>query len=167
MHAGEYTLKQVHPEEFVEGQDTVGSLGGMIPQSDVITDIVVGPADVGTGYLFGELSLKYPSKQLLLTTDPKSLILIREPGSGVTEVNPVTRHEQTLELTVDRLDVNRDGFVTPADELFVINQVNYSLSASGSYRPATQADVSGDGRVTALDALLVDQLSESGRAAAC
>jgi protocatechuate 3,4-dioxygenase beta subunit len=158
MRVGQYELRQVHPEEFVDGQDTVGSLGGTIPQSDVIAEIKVGLDDrgfVGAGYLFGELGLEHPSKQLLLTTDPKSLILNREPGSGVTEVNRVTRQEQTLELTVDRLDINRDGFVTPADALFVINHVNYSLSASDSYRSATQADVSGDGRITALDALMV------------
>ncbi len=158
MRAGQYELRQVHPEEFIDGKDTVGTLGTDIPESDVITGIKVGLDDrgfVGTGYLFGELGLKYPSKQLLLTIDPKSLILIREPGRGVTEVNQGTRQEQRLELTVDRLDVNRDGFVTPADALFVINQVNYSLSSGGSYRPPIQADVNGDGRVTALDALLL------------
>jgi hypothetical protein len=79
----------------------------------------------------------------------------REPGTGVTEVNPVSRSDQTTELTVDRLDVNRDGFVTPADPLFVINQLNYSMAAGAAHVPATQADVSGNGRVTALDALLV------------
>jgi hypothetical protein len=157
MRAGRYDLIQIHPEEFVDGQDTPGSLGGTVepPPSDIIADIHVGPGAAGTDYLFGELRLRNPSKRHLLTPVPGSSIVGREPGTGVTEVNPVSRADHTTGLTVDRLDVNRDGFVTPADPLFVINQLNYSMAAGASHVPATQADVSGNGQVAPLDALLV------------
>jgi len=45
-------------------------------------------------------------------------------------------------------DLNHDGFIDTADAAIALE-----LAASGEYDPA--ADVSGDGRITALDALMI------------
>jgi hypothetical protein len=60
--------------------------------------------------------------------------------------------------SLNRLDVNNDGRVSPLDALLVINDLNRNggrvLAGTGIVAPP-YVDVSGDGRVSPLDALLV------------
>ncbi|MGL4594230.1 MAG: SdrD B-like domain-containing protein, partial [Thermoguttaceae bacterium] len=50
-----YQIRETQPTEFLDGKDSVGSLGGKILRSDVLSDIVLNPGDAGTNYNFGEL----------------------------------------------------------------------------------------------------------------
>jgi hypothetical protein len=52
--------------------------------------------------------------------------------------------------TPQKGDLNSDGILTPADAAIALR-----LTASGTHAPA--ADVSGDGSVTSLDALMIAQ----------
>jgi uncharacterized repeat protein (TIGR01451 family) len=87
MLPGTYTLTEVHPAEFLDGTDRAGSLGGQAG-NDVISGIVLGPNQDGTGYLFGERGLMVISKRPFITPNPGPVT--RPPGSGVTEVNPLS-----------------------------------------------------------------------------
>ena len=66
---GNYTLMQVQPVQFVDGQDTVGNLGGDDSVNDKLT---VNLTDNGTDYNFGELGLlpEFVNKRLYLTSTP-------------------------------------------------------------------------------------------------
>ena len=50
-----YKLVETQPANYLDGKDSVGSLGGVIESSDRIADINVKPGDVGVEYNFGEL----------------------------------------------------------------------------------------------------------------
>jgi len=51
-------------------------------------------------------------------------------------------------------DLNRDGVLTPADAAIVL-AITAGGSASCDIATRTAADVSGDGQVTSLDALMI------------
>ena len=59
--------------------------------------------------------------------------------------------------SVNSLDVNNDGFVSPVDALLVINQINSGLAApaAAAVSSSLYMDVNGDKYVTAGDALMV------------
>ncbi len=55
-----YAVKEIHPEDYVHGDDTVGSLGGKTETGEkesFTSEIVVGWDDHGVDYNFGELKL--------------------------------------------------------------------------------------------------------------
>jgi len=56
-----------------------------------------------------------------------------------------------------RCDLNRDGSITPADAAIVLQIAAGGGSASCDATTLDAADVSGDGRVTSLDALMILQ----------
>jgi hypothetical protein len=60
--------------------------------------------------------------------------------------------QQATDITLQPMprtgDLNHDSVITPADAAIALE-----LAASGEYDPA--ADVSGDGRITSLDALMI------------
>jgi uncharacterized repeat protein (TIGR01451 family) len=51
---GTYTLTETQPVIYLDGLDTVGSLGGNKTVKNVISSIVLGTGIEGSGYLFGE-----------------------------------------------------------------------------------------------------------------
>ncbi len=51
---GNYTIVETQPPAFIDGIDTVGSLGGTVPSNDVLT-VVLAPGDAGIEYNFGEV----------------------------------------------------------------------------------------------------------------
>jgi hypothetical protein len=51
---GVYEVTQVQPAGYVDGQETLGSMGGTVGD-DHFSSIVLGPGDIGEGYNFGEL----------------------------------------------------------------------------------------------------------------
>jgi hypothetical protein len=55
LRPGVYTLSETQPGGFLDGIESLGSLGGSIDQ-DRFSQIVVPPGGEGTGYDFGELS---------------------------------------------------------------------------------------------------------------
>ena len=69
LNPGVYTVMQVQPIQFVDGQDTVGNLGG---SNSVNDKLVVNLTDNGVEYNFGELGLRpeYVNKRLYLTSAP-------------------------------------------------------------------------------------------------
>ncbi len=51
---GTYTIAETQPNGYLDGEDTAGSLGGIVGE-DVITAIPIGAGQSGTEYNFGEL----------------------------------------------------------------------------------------------------------------
>ncbi|MCA9150436.1 MAG: hypothetical protein KDA92_14090, partial [Planctomycetales bacterium] len=54
LPAGEYSLYESQPIGYLDGKDTIGSLGGVVG-NDAFTKIVLRTGDLGTDYNFGEL----------------------------------------------------------------------------------------------------------------
>jgi hypothetical protein len=153
MLPGLYDLIEIQPSEFVDGTDREGSLGGQAGD-DIISGILVGPDEDGVEYWFGERGLKIISKRDFLTTSPPDL-LDREPGSGVTSVNPSDAEAPAaVTAQTQRYDVNEDTYITAADALVVVNVLNGLIVSAGESGPVRE-DVNGDGIVTPRDALMV------------
>jgi uncharacterized repeat protein (TIGR01451 family) len=55
LRAGNYALSETPPANRLDGQDTVGSLGGSNATADRLSAIVVGPGVQGSGYNFAAL----------------------------------------------------------------------------------------------------------------
>ncbi|QIB66265.1 SdrD B-like domain-containing protein [Kineobactrum salinum] len=54
---GVYTLTESHPAAWVDGQETVGSVGGTTPTTDVITNIELAAGVDATDYNYGEFQV--------------------------------------------------------------------------------------------------------------
>ncbi len=87
LRPGTYTLTETPPINFIIGQPTLGSLGGVIMSNLIITSIVVPPAAAGVNYDFGELGLTPPfvSKRSLLNP-PQPVILTAVYTTTTTQV---------------------------------------------------------------------------------
>ncbi|MEZ6140649.1 MAG: SdrD B-like domain-containing protein [Zavarzinella sp.] len=57
LRPGTYTITQVQPPFFADGQETVGSLSGLNTTNDVISSITLPIGGAGTGYNFGEVAV--------------------------------------------------------------------------------------------------------------
>ena len=56
LRPGTYTISETQPADLLDGQMSVGDLGGAaVEGSDAIADIVVSSGDAGAGYRFGEI----------------------------------------------------------------------------------------------------------------
>lgn len=66
---GTYTVMQMQPLQFLDGKDTLGNLGGEVPDNDKLT---VELTENGEEYNFGELGLlpEYVNKRLYLNSTP-------------------------------------------------------------------------------------------------
>jgi uncharacterized repeat protein (TIGR01451 family) len=99
LRPGNYAVTETQPNNFTDGRETIGSLGGTSTTNDRIDSIVVRSGDTGTNYNFGELSGGI-SGQVYVDLNNNG---IRDPGeepiAGVTITltgtdsngNPVTR----------------------------------------------------------------------------
>ncbi len=56
LPAGTYTIAEAQPANYADGAESVGSLGGTHAVNDVFDAVVLGVAEVGTNYNFGELA---------------------------------------------------------------------------------------------------------------
>ena len=56
LEAGDYTLMQTHPEAFLDGIDSAGSLGGTVT-NDQISFTLTAANNVASGYNFGEIGI--------------------------------------------------------------------------------------------------------------
>jgi hypothetical protein len=55
-----YQITETQPTSYADGDETVGSLGGILSANDVISDIMLPADGVGIGYNFGELEKTPP-----------------------------------------------------------------------------------------------------------
>jgi PKD repeat protein len=85
------------------------------------------------------------SAEVALAESENVIIIIATDGAELTTTAAVTVHYEPI-----RGDLNHDGILTPADAAIALR-----IAATGTYYPA--ADVSGDDRVTSLDALMILQ----------
>jgi len=72
LRAGKYTVVEVHPSGWIDGQDTPGNLDGVaapVP-GDSISDVMINWGDMGTEYNFGELKPGSIRGQVVISTDP-------------------------------------------------------------------------------------------------
>ncbi|MEX2119934.1 MAG: SdrD B-like domain-containing protein [Pirellulales bacterium] len=74
LRPGTYRINEVHPAVFLDGIDTLGSLGGAMT-NDQFAGIVLAPAAAGVDYCFGERGLQPTliSKEQLLASTPPTL----------------------------------------------------------------------------------------------
>jgi hypothetical protein len=70
------------------------------------------------------------------------------------EVQVSVRLQPEPQASVDPVDVNRDGRISPIDALLVINHLN-DFGNGRSVDPGSPVDVNRDGTVTPIDAMLV------------
>ena len=86
------------------------------------------------------------SANVTLIVGENTITVITTDGAGLTTTAAVTVHYEPL-----KGDLNRDGVLTPADAAIALE------IAVGSRPFKDVADVSGDDRVTSLDALMILQ----------
>ena len=82
--AAGYTITETQPAGYLDGADTVGSLGGTLG-NDAFSGVVVAAADAGTGYDFGEVLAASLTGSVYLDGDNDGA---RDPGE--TGVGGVT-----------------------------------------------------------------------------
>ena len=87
------------------------------------------------------------SANTTLSEGENTITVVATDGEGLTTTAAVTLRYEPI-----RGDLNSDGSLTPADAAIALR-----LAASGARDDA--ADVSGDRRVTALDALMILQVA--------
>ncbi|MDP1562777.1 MAG: SdrD B-like domain-containing protein [Pirellulaceae bacterium] len=68
LRAGEYQIQQIQPNGWVDGKDSVGSLGGLT-SNDLFTKIMVRDGDAGVRYDFGEFKLSSISGYVHVDSD--------------------------------------------------------------------------------------------------
>ncbi len=68
LRAGEYQIQQLQPGGWVDGKDSVGSLGGVLG-NDLFTKIVIRDGDKGVQYNFGEFKLSSISGYVHVDSD--------------------------------------------------------------------------------------------------
>jgi len=84
LRPGTYTVTETQPAGFLDGIDSVGSLGGTLGD-DVISAIPVAPGDTGTGYDFGELTGASVGGAVFVDADNDGVLDAGEAGiAGVT-----------------------------------------------------------------------------------
>ncbi len=167
LQPGAYTIVETQPIAWIDGLDTVGSLGGTHPSNDVLT-VVLASGDAGVEYNFGEVIPAQspppppppatvppdPSKQNFLgssqnpggvtvppTTTPPVVVGSRNPSFSA----PINTALPTFVVTAGGAgslpEVRVFDYSTGSERLRI--QV-YENSFLGGVRVAT-ADVDGDG----------------------
>ncbi|MBL8852370.1 MAG: hypothetical protein JNK57_00235 [Planctomycetaceae bacterium] len=68
LRAGEYQVQQIQPSGWVDGKDSVGSLGGTT-SNDLFTKITIRDGDAGVRYDFGEFKLSSISGYVNVDSD--------------------------------------------------------------------------------------------------
>jgi hypothetical protein len=106
IRSGTYSLAEMQPAGYLDGQDSVGSLGGTL-DNDSITAIHVNSGEQGTGYNFGEHQLGLSINDVTIT----------EGNSGtVTALFTVTLvPAASQETTVDYATADDTATVTGSD----------------------------------------------------
>nr|QNO49672.1 hypothetical protein PLAOKDGB_00001 [Methanosarcinales archaeon ANME-2c ERB4] len=90
------------------------------------------------------------SANVTLSEGENTIIVIATDGAGLTATTTVTVHYKRL-----KGDLNSDGILTPADAAIALEIAAGSRPCDAAMLAA--ADVSGDGCVTSLDALMILQ----------
>ncbi|MDO5565403.1 MAG: SdrD B-like domain-containing protein, partial [Planctomycetia bacterium] len=80
----QYAVKEHQPNDYTDGQDAVGSLGGHVESNDYITNVEVQWDDHGVEYNFGELKLGYLSGYVYEDDNDNG---VKDPGEkGIANV---------------------------------------------------------------------------------
>jgi uncharacterized repeat protein (TIGR01451 family) len=84
LRPGTYTVTQTQPAGFLDGLDSVGSLGGTLG-NDVISGIAVGSGESGVNYSFGEIAPSSLAGSVFIDEDNDGIRDAGENGiAGVT-----------------------------------------------------------------------------------
>ena len=81
-----YGVKEIQPNAYDDGKDSVGSLGGSSTQNDYISDVDVQWDDHGVNYNFGELKLGSVSGYVYHDENDNGLMDSGEKGIGSVTV---------------------------------------------------------------------------------
>jgi len=169
---GIYNIIQVHPADFLDGMDTIGTPASGIALNDRFQGVVLENNMIAIDYNFGERGLLNPTKAHLLASTPPADEIIRRHMQGIPRfaMSAGIQESYFANNVHFQYDTSNDGTVTPLDALIVLTSVAQMAKApevairnhgagSGFY-----VDVNGDGRVEPLDALLVlNHLSQKYR----
>jgi len=138
---GTYQLHQVQPTNFIDGKDTVGSLGGVVT-NDTFSDIMVPPGVAGVDYLFGERGLTPAaiSKRMLIASRTGVTPPLGKAGSGVTVLS--NSADLSGHVYVDR---NRNGRRDSGEPgIAGVNiQLTCKLANGRTFSLRTKTDASG------------------------
>ncbi len=85
LRPGTYTISETQPPAYLDGKDGTGTLGGSNAVNDVISGIVVAPAQNGTGNRFGELLPSSLSGRVFIDTNNNGVL-----DGGETTLDGVT-----------------------------------------------------------------------------
>ncbi len=115
LRPGRYIIRERQPAGYVDGQESIGTLGGNTSVNDRFRNIVVTPGDEGTGYLFGELQRMNGRVTCTRTiyVGPKQRLKCRIVSTNAfdpSELRPGTiRLAGVKPLRIRRGDFNKDG----------------------------------------------------------
>ena len=101
VNPGDYTITEILPTQFLDGTETVGSLGGIASNDSFSVTIQPGSND-GTGYNFGERGLRpeFISKaQLLASSASDSSSFMPTPDGPIGFSNPVAANASSIRST--------------------------------------------------------------------
>src|SRR5262249_22457454 len=87
LQPGTYKMAEVQPSAFADGKEQVGTLGGTLAANDVISDINVPAATVGTLYGFAERKLSNLNGRVYLDLNNDGNF---DPSEGETGIDGVT-----------------------------------------------------------------------------
>jgi len=128
---GTYEVTQTQPEALLDGEDTIGSLGGTV-DDDRFSEIVVGEGEESTENNFGERGLRpqFVTLSLFLASTPSpeeylwGLVALAEERAGNTELADLIRQKATdvpASVVDDVPEANNDSYNVDEDEILTVD----------------------------------------------
>ena len=149
-----YTITETQPVGFLDGQDAIGTQGG-VAGNDVLSSIVIGPGTDGTGNTFGELKASAISGAVYEDTNNNGIQDAGEPGiagvdvtlTGIDDLgNPV---DVTVQTDADGLYLF-DG-LRPSDASgYTVASAQPAGYLDGIDTPGTLGGIAGDDAISAI-----------------
>ncbi len=151
LRPGSYTLTESQPPAYVDGQDSVGSLGGTLGP-DQISGIVVMPDDAGIGYDFGEVATTAISGSVIDDLDNDGMRDVGEPGiAGVTvTLTGIDDLGDPVSLTTTTDAFGRYGFVALRPGTYTLTESQPGGYLDGKDTAGPLGGTAGDDIVTGI-----------------
>ncbi|HEX2916673.1 MAG TPA: SdrD B-like domain-containing protein [Chloroflexia bacterium] len=142
--AGTYTLTETQPVAYADGQDAAGSAGGSAggPGTDIISNVVLGPAVNATGYTFGELNPSIKGN-VFVDANADGTLQNTENGLGGVTITLLDSNGKVVATTQTAADGSYSFTNVPSGNYTLVesqpngygsstpNSLNVTLTASG------------------------------------
>jgi uncharacterized repeat protein (TIGR01451 family) len=134
LPAGNWRIDESQPADYLDGADSVGSLGGSLTGSDTITSIPLGVAQVGANYNFGEGAGRLAGSVYVDSNGNG----VRDPGEpGIAGVTVTLSGSDTHGTPVNRTATTDASGAYLFNDLLPSNGAGYTL---GETQPTAYAD---------------------------